>query len=284
MIMKQAKEAGIDVISTYVFWNVHEESPGIYDFTTGSKNISGFLLAAKEAGLFVNLRVGPFICAEWNYGGLPIWLRRVPSNYAQSGIVFRTADPAFMLRMRLFVERVVQEVRHHFAPNGNIVLAQIENEYGNAQSFGQYGEDGIRYAQWCANLATELVPSIPWIMCQQENVTGVLTTCNGKGGLVSFISGSPHHRPHAHPLLTPCSPPARPLLLPTRILLRRLCSCTNASIDERLASNVDGDVVRVDALVGGGETHPACRGCRVRGRSLRGQGRHTGELLHVVCQ
>jgi beta-galactosidase GanA len=66
-LLKHAKKAGIDAISTYVLWDVHEEQPGSYNFS-GSRNISQFLSAAATAGLFVNLRIGPFVCAEWNYG------------------------------------------------------------------------------------------------------------------------------------------------------------------------------------------------------------------------
>ena len=66
-----------------MFWDIHEPEKGVFDFSSGNKDLLGFLSVVREAGLFVNLRVGPYVCAEWNYGGLPAWLREEP------GIVFR---------------------------------------------------------------------------------------------------------------------------------------------------------------------------------------------------
>ena len=78
-LLRQAKEGGLDVVSTYVFWNLHEiqdptsTSPSdseafSYDFGTGRRNLTRFLAEAHKQGLYVFLRVGPFICSEWNYG------------------------------------------------------------------------------------------------------------------------------------------------------------------------------------------------------------------------
>eukprot|EP01052_Picozoa_sp_SAG31_P005996 SAG31_NODE_272_length_18690_cov_14.520785_5_plen_215_part_00 len=81
----------IDVITTYIFWNLHEVGHNTatgdttYDFETGRLNLRGFLQVAKEAGLLVFLRLGPFACAEWTYGGIPTRLRRVKSNYSGPG-------------------------------------------------------------------------------------------------------------------------------------------------------------------------------------------------------
>ncbi|CAF4731114.1 unnamed protein product, partial [Rotaria magnacalcarata] len=74
-IMKMAKNQGLNTVQTYVFWNIHEQKPGVLDFT-GRANLSQFLQDAADAGLFVNLRIGPYVCAEWNYGGLPAWLNQ----------------------------------------------------------------------------------------------------------------------------------------------------------------------------------------------------------------
>ena len=77
-LFKMAKNQGLNTIQTYVFWNIHEQKQGVLDFT-GRANISRFLEDAADAGLFVNLRIGPYVCAEWNYGGLPVWLNQVPN-------------------------------------------------------------------------------------------------------------------------------------------------------------------------------------------------------------
>ncbi len=67
--MSMAKQNGLNTVQTYVFWNIHEQQRGTYDFS-GRANLSQFLQEAANAGLFVNLRIGPYVCAEWDYGGL----------------------------------------------------------------------------------------------------------------------------------------------------------------------------------------------------------------------
>ncbi|CAF1541268.1 unnamed protein product [Adineta steineri] len=69
-IMSMAKQNGLNTVQTYVFWNIHEQKRGTYDFS-GRANLSQFLQDAANAGLFVNLRIGPYVCAEWDYGGFP---------------------------------------------------------------------------------------------------------------------------------------------------------------------------------------------------------------------
>ena len=69
-LFQMAKKQGLNTIQSYVFWNIHEQKQGVLDFS-GRANLSKFLQDAADAGLFVNLRVGPYVCAEWNYGGLP---------------------------------------------------------------------------------------------------------------------------------------------------------------------------------------------------------------------
>jgi len=86
-IMKMAKTQGLNTIQTYVFWNLHEQKQGVLDFS-GRANLSRFLEEASNAGFFVNLRIGPYICGEWTYGGLPVWLNQVPN------MVLRSSSPA----------------------------------------------------------------------------------------------------------------------------------------------------------------------------------------------
>src|SRR3954462_11493729 len=73
-LMRRAKEAGLNAIDTYVFWNLHERRRGVYDFS-GRLDLVHFLTLAGRHGLNVILRVGPYVCAETNYGGFPAWLR-----------------------------------------------------------------------------------------------------------------------------------------------------------------------------------------------------------------
>ncbi len=92
------------------------------DFS-GRANLSRFLQEAANAGLFVNLRIGPYVCAEWNYGGLPAWPNQVPN------ISFRCSNEAWERLMRKFILDIVDYVTPYLAKNGSpIIMAQIENE------------------------------------------------------------------------------------------------------------------------------------------------------------
>lgn len=75
-LLKMGRHQGLNTVQSYVFWNIHEQEQGVLDFS-GRANLSGFLEEAATAGLFVNLRIGPYVCAEWNDGGLPVWLNQV---------------------------------------------------------------------------------------------------------------------------------------------------------------------------------------------------------------
>uniref|UniRef100_A0A453G209 beta-galactosidase n=1 Tax=Aegilops tauschii subsp. strangulata TaxID=200361 RepID=A0A453G209_AEGTS len=77
-LIESAREGGLDVIQTYVFWNVHEPIQGQYNFE-GRYDLVKFIREIHAQGLYVSLRVGPFVEAEWKYGGLPFWLRGVPN-------------------------------------------------------------------------------------------------------------------------------------------------------------------------------------------------------------
>lgn len=89
-LIKKSKEGGLDAIETYVFWNAHEPVRGQYDFT-GNLDLIKFIKTVQDAGLYVVLRIGPYVCAEWNYGGLPVWLHNLP------GCKIRTANDVFMV-------------------------------------------------------------------------------------------------------------------------------------------------------------------------------------------
>ena len=85
------RAAGLNAIQTYVPWNFHESTPGAYNFT-GERDIVKFIKTAQECGLLVILRPGPYICAEWDMGGLPSWLLTIDN------IALRTADKTYLIR------------------------------------------------------------------------------------------------------------------------------------------------------------------------------------------
>ncbi|KAF7810783.1 beta-galactosidase 13-like [Senna tora] len=174
-LLKKARYGGLNVIQTYVFWNAHEPEKGKYNFE-GNYDLVKFLKLVQENGMYVNLRFGPFIQAEWNHGGLPYWLREVPD------IIFRSDNEPFKFYMKKFVTMVVDMMKAEkmFANQGGpIILAQIENEYNHVQR--AYRERGDTYVQWAANLAVSFDAGVPWIMCKQTDAPDpVINACNGR--------------------------------------------------------------------------------------------------------
>lgn len=125
--LKKARAMGLNTISTYVFWNVHEPKPGAYDFA-GSLDVAAFVRIAQEEGLYVILRPGPYACAEWDLGGLPAWLLADPN------IVLRSADEKFLAPAERWLRRLGGELAPlQITRGGPIIAVQVENEYG---SFG----------------------------------------------------------------------------------------------------------------------------------------------------
>jgi beta-galactosidase len=122
--MRKLKALGLNTLSTYVFWNAHEPEPGHYDFS-GNLDLAAYIRLAQEEGLTVNLRPGPYVCAEWDGGGFPAWLTPAPD------VQVRSIDPRFMEPVRRWMMRLGRELRPLFAERGGpIALTQIENEYG----------------------------------------------------------------------------------------------------------------------------------------------------------
>ncbi|BAV08905.1 beta-galactosidase [Filimonas lacunae] len=148
--MRMAKAMGINTIGTYVFWNVHEPQKGTYDFA-GNNDIAAFVKIAAEEGLWIVLRPSPYVCAEWEFGGYPYWLQK------EKGLVVRSREAGYIKAY----ENYIRQVGKQLAPlqvnkGGNIIMVQVENEYGsyasdkdyleqNRQLFIRAGFDGILY-------------------------------------------------------------------------------------------------------------------------------------------
>ncbi len=182
-IMKMAKNNGLNTVQTYVFWNLHEPLPDKTDYT-GRANISRFLQDAADAGLFVNLRIGPYICGEWDYGGLPSWLNQIP------GMVIRSNNDAWKAQMRRFVLSIIDRVTPYLAKNGGpIILAQIENEYV---------QNDPAYVDWCGSLVSNELASteLVWIMCNGRSANSTIETCNSCN---CFEDGWMDHHRTEHP-------------------------------------------------------------------------------------
>lgn len=142
--IKMAKAMGCNTIAAYVFWNYQESAPGVFDFKTGNHNIAEFIRICKEEGMWVLLRPGPYVCAEWDFGGLPTYLLKIPD------IKVRCRDSRYMSAVQTYVRRLAQEVTPLQCNNGGpILMVQVENEYGSYGNDEGYLEQLRQY--WVAN-------------------------------------------------------------------------------------------------------------------------------------
>ncbi|XP_075663025.1 beta-galactosidase 6-like [Castanea sativa] len=173
-LIAKAKKGGLDVIQTYVFWNLHEPQPGQYDFKE-RYDLVRFIKKIQAQGMYVCLRIGPFIESEWNYGGFPFWLHDVP------GIVYRSDNEPFKFYMQNFTTKIVNLMKSeglYASQGGPIILSQIENEYQNIEA--AFHEKGPPYVRWATKMAVGLKTGVPWVMCKQTDALDpVINTCNG---------------------------------------------------------------------------------------------------------
>jgi hypothetical protein len=170
--IRMAKAMGLNTIAIYVFWNFHERAEGKFDFTSGSRNIAEFLRLAREEGVWINLRPGPYCCGEWDLGGIPAYLLRYPD------IKLRTLkDDHYAEAVKRYIHALAQIVKPYMAASGRpILLVQIENEYGS------YPRRDHDYLVWLRDL---------WI---KEGIQGPFYTADGpdegylKGVVVSGVA------------------------------------------------------------------------------------------------
>lgn len=134
--IQMAKAMGCNTIAAYIFWNYHESEPGVFDFQTGNHNIAQFIKIVQEEGMFLMLRPGPYVCAEWEFGGLPSYLLSIPD------IKVRCMDPRYTEAVSRYIKTLVLQVKDlQVTKGGPIVMVQVENEYGS------YGNDRT-YMKW----------------------------------------------------------------------------------------------------------------------------------------
>ena len=135
--LRKLKAAGFNTVETYVCWNMHEPRKDEFDFT-GRFDIRRFIKTAQEVGLYAIVRPGPYICAEWDFGGLPAWLLK------DRNMRLRCAYPEYLQHVSDFYHRLFEEIGDlQQSEGGNIIAMQIENEYGS------YGNDKeyLRYIE-----------------------------------------------------------------------------------------------------------------------------------------
>ena len=128
--IQMAKAMGCNTISVYIFWNYHENDEGIFDFASDNHNLGEFFKTVQDEGLWLIVRPGPYVCAEWEFGGIPPYLLRIPD------IKLRCMDPRYMIAAERYMKNLAAEIKPYLITNGGpVLMLQIENEYGS------YGND-----------------------------------------------------------------------------------------------------------------------------------------------
>ncbi|MCH5223533.1 MAG: beta-galactosidase [Muribaculaceae bacterium] len=169
--IKLSKALGMNTVCLYTFWNVHEPQEGQFDFS-GQNDIRSFIELCKDNGLNVILRPGPYVCAEWEMGGLPWWLLK------KKDIKLRDNDPYFLERVNEFQKALAKEVGDLTLSNGGpIIMIQVENEYGSYGENKEYvsnirdmlrknfGENVIMFqCDWSSNFTLNGLDDLVWTM------------------------------------------------------------------------------------------------------------------------
>ena len=169
--IKMCKSLGMNTICLYVFWNIHEQQEGKYDFT-GNNDVAAFCRLAQKNGMYVIVRPGPYVCAEWEMGGLPWWLLK------KKDIRLREDDPYFLARVKAFEAEVGCQLAPLTIQNGGpIIMVQVENEYGSYGVNKQYvsqirdivkasGFDKVTLFQcdWASNFENNGLDDLLWTM------------------------------------------------------------------------------------------------------------------------
>jgi beta-galactosidase len=186
--LRKARLLGLNTVETYVPWNLHAPRRGEFRLDAGL-DLPRFLDAAAAEGLHVLLRPGPYICAEWEGGGLPSWL------LTDDDIVLRSRDPRFLGAVDDYLGALLPPLHRHLGSNGGPILAvQVENEYG------AYGDDSAYLAELAALLRGHGV-DVPLFTCDQPgdlargSLDGVLATANFGSRSAEGLARLREHQP-----------------------------------------------------------------------------------------
>jgi beta-galactosidase len=187
--MRKMRAMGLNTLCTYVFWDLHEPQPGKFDFS-GNLDIAQYVRDAQAEGLYVLLRPGPYICTEWDFGGLPWWLL---AGGAKGDMKVRSADPRFLKAAAAYMSQVGKQLAPlQLHRGGPILMVQVENEYG---SFGHDHDymGAIRHAIVDAGFDCQLFTSDG---SGKSNLSG--GTLDGVVSVINFGDGSNPEREFAN--------------------------------------------------------------------------------------
>ncbi|MBE6563198.1 MAG: beta-galactosidase [Ruminococcaceae bacterium] len=170
--LKKLKVCGFNTVETYICWNLHERKEGVFDFE-GPLDVVKFIEIAEELGLNVIIRPGPYICAEWELGG-------IPSRLLADGVSLRCSDPLYLEKVMPYYKELFSRIRPHLCTNGgSIIMVQVENEYGS------YGDDR-EYMKRVAEIYREngidcmlfTADGVYWGMQENGAVEGIFAAAN----------------------------------------------------------------------------------------------------------
>lgn len=167
------KKCGLNTVETYVAWNIHEPKEGVFNFE-GNCDLEMFLQIATELGLHIILRPGPYICAEWEFGGYPSWL------LSYTDLKFRCMNKRYLEKVDSYFDILMSKIKPYLSTNGgNIIAIQVENEYGSYgsdQEYLKYIRDGLIRRDIDVLLFTSDGANNSMLTC--GTIEGVLPTIN----------------------------------------------------------------------------------------------------------
>lgn len=158
--LEKLKAMGLNTVETYIPWNVHEPRKGQFVFS-GMADVVGFVKLAQELGLYAILRPSPYICAEWEFGGLPGWLLE------EDGMELRSSSPSYLRHVREYYRVLLPLLKPlQITEGGNVLLMQVENEYG-------YFADDRVYLETLRNMIREGGIEIPLITSDEPRAESI---------------------------------------------------------------------------------------------------------------
>lgn len=183
--LQMMKAMGLNTVTTYVFWNYHEESPGKWNFS-GEKDLRKFIKTAQEVGLYVIIRPGPYVCAEWEFGGYPWWLQNI------KGLKIREDNEPFLAETKKYITQLYDQIKDlQINDGGPVIMVQAENEFGsfvvqrkdiplashrnyNAKIVKQLKETGLKVPMFTSDGSS---------LFEGGSVEGALPTANGEDNI-----------------------------------------------------------------------------------------------------